>query len=165
MWFPDGMCHILATIYNNIPKKMKKAVLSVDPNPLRPCCVRLEMTNTFPRLLSATISYTPSSYTTGVFLSSGKSKQIFFTTFIARLSCSGIKIIHDRLTSASPFWMCGIVVPSVVAFPLVACLIARLDRCGEVQTIHDVHPTGQIQISPNKPAQCVHRAQFPGVAL
>lgn len=58
----------------HLPKNMKKAVLLEDPRPERPCCVRLEMTSTLPLVLSSIISYTPSSYTTGVFRSKGKSE-------------------------------------------------------------------------------------------
>ena len=60
-------------LHVSLPKNMKKAVLLEDPRPERPCCVRLEMTSTFPLLLSSIISYTPSSYVTGVFRSKGKS--------------------------------------------------------------------------------------------
>ena len=58
------------TLITNIPKKMKNPVRNFDPNPVRPFWDKFAMTNTLGRFWPA-ISYTPSGYAMGVFLSMG----------------------------------------------------------------------------------------------
>ena len=81
---------------------MNRAVLSCERRPERPCCVRLEIKRTFPLSDSLTISYTPSGYATGVFLSRGISENMHYYNWLILHIRSGEGMLGGCVFSCFP---------------------------------------------------------------